>query len=234
MGTPTTISLEDSKHPAKMQAERQKNVLVLREQWERRIKDLPELKEYYETEVSPRFIFPAPLPSQLHPAHSPTLFHRRAVRLTPRRTRHILISDIYTLADLHEILVDAFHFDDDHLHEFIFKQDLPRNEPTRQSRRKKAVKPRESHIMGLTPLGDIPETDFNYLETEVRLWDFYMTVGTKLRYIFDFGTTTRVDIILEEVLPADAAIQEPKLLPQTRRTRKRHKENKTPNHCGRQ
>jgi len=218
MRTPTTISPQDLKYLTKLRQDRENNLLALRQRWEQRIVDTPELKTYYEKEVLPRFTNLAPLPSQVHPAHPSALFHLRLVRAAPRRTRHLLIPDLYTFADLHEVMVDAFHLDDDHLHEFVFKPVLPQGATPHRNRPHRSISQREIHIMGLTPFGDIPESDFDYLETEVHLWDFFTTVGSKLRYIFDFGTSLRVDIFLDEILPADPTLPEPKLLPRARAT----------------
>ena len=81
--------------------------------------------------------------------------------------RHILISAAATLEDLHKAILDAFGFDDDHLHMFC-----------------------------LTPAGSTARRRYysRYMEDEYMTTDRYMLAqvldeGQKFRYVFDFGAS---------------------------------------------
>ncbi len=204
MPEPHTISHEDKAFLDEVRRCNAVSKSSLRKDWDKLIEEDPRRKTYYETEFNAKFHDYQLLPSQLDADHVPKIFELILVQLLSQRTRRVLIEDVYTLADLHDVIVAAFRFDDDHLHEFILERKI--------GRRKRLSRLNAIHIMGLDPRGDIPDADFDYIETEVRLWDVFPRVGRKLRYVFDFGEEIQFDIMLGAKFPQDPSITEPVLI----------------------
>ena len=89
--------------------------------------------------------------------------------------RHIQISVDATLYDLHKAILDAFDFDDDHMHAFFMNN--------------RAWDRYESYVC---PGADLDEA-LGY-STDVALSEFYFTKGYKFLYIFDFGDDWRFQV----------------------------------------
>ncbi|MCL1950655.1 MAG: plasmid pRiA4b ORF-3 family protein [Turicibacter sp.] len=96
--------------------------------------------------------------------------------------RHIQIDEKNTLHDLHDAIMDAFDFDDDHLHIFFMDN-----------------KPWSYHNQYICPRVDDLDSAKAFTN-EVKLSQFHLEKGDKFLYIFDFGDEWRFQIkVLREV-----------------------------------
>jgi hypothetical protein len=95
--------------------------------------------------------------------------------------RHIQISENATLFMLHDIINNAFDFDDDHMHAFFMNN--------------RAWDDREVYMC---PSGDLDNAK-DYTD-HVKLSELHLEKGDKFLYIFDFGDEWRFQIKILRVI----------------------------------
>lgn len=103
--------------------------------------------------------------------------------------RRIAISGRYTLEDLSNTILDAYNFDNDHLHQFTYRDRF----------------------------GALVEVNHYYTEdppltSEVSVGEIPLRPGDSMKYLFDFGDCWRFDVKLESIDPANTSIKEPEIL----------------------
>lgn len=111
------------------------------------------------------------------------------VSLDKKTWRRIAISLNDVLDDLHNIIQEAFDFDNDHLYEFSFRNRF-------------GIPQRVVHPMC--------EEEFSTDEFEIK--DLPLRVGDKLEYLFDFGDNWQFTIELEKTEPPNPKFRKAKIL----------------------
>jgi len=105
--------------------------------------------------------------------------------------RHVHISESATLHDLHEIILESFNFDNDHMHAFFMNN-----------------RAWDEDWEYVCPDGELDgERGFS---SEAKLSKFHLTKGSKFLYIFDFGDDWRFQIRVLRVI--DAPVKEPSVI----------------------
>src|SRR5437867_3770994 len=108
--------------------------------------------------------------------------------------RRIQVRSDITLAQLHRVLQEVMGWEDSHLHEF-------------------AAGGRCYGVPDTEEFGDKPES-----EARVRLGQVARRRGARLLYLYDFGDSWEHDIVVEDILPTDAAAHYPVCLEGRRAT----------------
>lgn len=118
------------------------------------------------------------------PAHTfRTGVHIFKVSLDPKIWRRIAISAERPLADLSDLILEAFEFDSDHLDMFLYKD-----------------------YMGRTLEIKHPYTEEPPITTEVQIGDVPIAVGNNMTYVFDFGDWWEFEVQLEQVKSEDTRV----------------------------
>ena len=103
--------------------------------------------------------------------------------------RRIAITSDLTLADLAESIRESVDFDDDHLDMFLYENQFGRS------------------IKVYHPFSDSePQTD------TVQIGNLPISIGSSIKYIFDFGDWWEFKIELEQIQPDDTRIDYVKIL----------------------
>jgi len=116
--------------------------------------------------------------------------------IQPSIWRRIEVWEAITLAQLHTILQIVMGWEDYHLHEFtIGRRTYSVPDPDDDMYERKVID-----------------------ERQVRLCDVVPRVGTRFRYLYDFGDSWHHDLLLEAILMAEATLQYPRCVAGERRT----------------
>ncbi len=122
--------------------------------------------------------------------------------------RRLLIERDTTFAELHQILMIAFDWEDAHLHDFVVKKT-------------NGEKPFFEVRIGQKEAVDEDESDFfwaassyyddmaSHSQSEERLSDWFIQEKDRVLYTYDFGDDWEHDIVLEKILEKDATIDYP-------------------------
>lgn len=103
--------------------------------------------------------------------------------------RRIAIPSSLSLDDLSYAILDAVDFDNDHLYQFTYRNQLGRKVE-----------------VGHPYMEDILSSD------EVCVGDLPLQVGEAMEYLFDFGDNWEFNVVLESIEPGKAKLKKPKLL----------------------
>lgn len=106
------------------------------------------------------------------------------VALNNKIWRRIAIRDDATLYTFSDFILDSMEFDDDHLHEFTYRNAIGRE-------------------ISVTH----PDADSDLSTEEVQVGELGLTVGRVMTYVFDFGDWWEFQITLEAIKPNDDAIK---------------------------
>lgn len=105
--------------------------------------------------------------------------------------RKIAIPASLTLYNLSSAILNAFNFDNDHLHQFTYKD-------------RKGFQKSIGH----------PYANEEFSTDEVLLRDWQINIGDRLTYVFDFGDWWEFDLVLESVDEFDPDLKKAKLIDQ--------------------
>ena len=105
--------------------------------------------------------------------------------------RKIAIPASLTLYALSSAILNAFNFDNDHLHQFTYKD-------------RKGFQKSIGH----------PYAEEEFSTDEVLLRDWQINIGDRLTYVFDFGDWWEFDLVLESIDEFDPNLKEAKLIDQ--------------------
>jgi len=108
--------------------------------------------------------------------------------------RKITIPSDLTLYDFSSAILEAFDFDNDHLHQFTYKD--------RQGFQKSIYHPYAQH-------GE----DDGFTD-QVLLRDWQINIGDRITYIFDFGDWWKFNVVLESIEEPDPKLKKPKVIEQ--------------------
>lgn len=108
--------------------------------------------------------------------------------------RKITIPSDLTLYDFSSAILEAFDFDNDHLHQFTYKD--------RQGFQKSIYHPYTQH-------GE----DDGFTD-QVLLRDWQINIGDRITYIFDFGDWWKFNVVLESIEEPDPKLKKPKVIEQ--------------------
>lgn len=111
------------------------------------------------------------------------------VSLSEHLWRKIAIPATKMLEDLSRAILDAYEFNHDHLHEFIFQSRFGINERVRH-----------------------PYMEEEPFTTEVRVGDLPLSSGASMTYLYDLGASWLFDVRLERIDPIDSNMSEPTLV----------------------
>lgn len=103
--------------------------------------------------------------------------------------RKIAIPANLTLYDFSSAILDAFDFDNDHLHQFVYKD-------------RKGFQKRVCHPYAL----ESPFTD------EVLLQNWQITKGDRATYVFDFGDWWEFEVVLEDIEEPNPKLKKAKVI----------------------
>ncbi len=106
--------------------------------------------------------------------------------------RKIAIPSSLTLYSLSSAILVAFDFDNDHLHQFTYKD--------RQGFKKSIHHPYTQDYKG---------EDFT---DDVLIRDWQINIGDRITYVFDFGDWWEFNVVLESIEEPDPTIENPKLI----------------------
>ncbi len=112
------------------------------------------------------------------------------VSLDTKTWRKIAISSDDLLDDLHDIIQDAFDFDNDHLYQFTFRDRFGK-------------KVRVVHPMC---------EDEEFFTDEFRIKNLPLKIGDKMIYLFDFGDHWQFEVELEEIQSPNPKFKKAKVL----------------------
>jgi hypothetical protein len=108
--------------------------------------------------------------------------------------RKITIPSDLTLYDFSSAILEAFDFDNDHLHQFTYKD--------RQGFQKSIYHPYTQH-------GE----DDGFTD-QILLRDWQINIGDRITYIFDFGDWWKFNVVLESIEEPDPKLKKPKVIEQ--------------------
>ena len=104
--------------------------------------------------------------------------------------RRIAIPGKWVLEDLSDAILDAFDFDNDHLHQFTYR-----------SRSGREIRVTHEAI------------DYEPRHTdEIRIGDAPLAPGEKMTYLFDFGDNWEFEVMLEEIAPPDPKAKKARII----------------------
>ncbi|TYQ29043.1 plasmid pRiA4b ORF-3 family protein [Pseudanabaena sp. UWO311] len=103
--------------------------------------------------------------------------------------RKIAIPSNLTLYDFSSAILKAFNFDNDHLHQFTYKD-------------RQGCKQRITHPYSQDP----PSTD------EVLIRDWQIGIGDRITYVFDFGDWWEFNVVLESIEEPDPKFKKAKVV----------------------
>jgi len=103
--------------------------------------------------------------------------------------RRIAIPAKQTLADLNDAIQGAYHFDNDHLHRFTYKDRFGHNVSVNH------------YYMDEPPFSD-----------QVRIGETPLRPGEAMEYVFDFGDDWRFDVLLEAIDPPNPKMKSAEII----------------------
>ncbi len=99
--------------------------------------------------------------------------------------RRITIPGDFVLENLSDVILYAFDFDNDHLHEFTYRNHFGRT-----------VRAGHSYM------------EEKITSADVRIGEVPLTPGETMNYLFDFGDSWEFDVTLESIAPPDPKVKE--------------------------
>jgi len=132
------------------------------------------------------FVFKVSL--QIHIQKSKDKFSKETI------WRKIAIPSHLTLYDFSSAILEAFDFDNDHLHQFTYKD--------RQGFQKSIYHPYTQH-------GE----DDGFTD-EILLRDWQINIGDRITYVFDFGDWWKFNVVLESIEEPDPKLKQTKVIEQ--------------------
>lgn len=103
--------------------------------------------------------------------------------------RQIAIKGEMNLHSFGDVILEAFEFDNDHLHEFSYKN-------------KRGLIEKISHY----------ECGEDFSSDEILLGELNLQIGSEIFFLFDFGDSWRFHIVLEELNPEGLKVEKPVVL----------------------